>query len=470
MNQPNASVIMEPIIEEKGYFDNLPENLRNTDYGNAMRLLDKFGGRVRWYETEKAWYYWNEDIGWSTENRTTMEGCANTIQGFAEKVVRDLTIEAEMSGKNEDINWAKKSASRAKMNAMIEQAKGHILMKKDDFDQDPWLLNVQNGVIDLRTGVFRERQKSDLLLKRADVFYDPEAKCPIYDQFIDQIMGGNQELITYLDKVLGYCLTGVTSEQVFFIMAGGGANGKSRLINATRKLMGDYAKQTETKTFFVRGTDYISEGIASLNGARFVTAIETEKGKKLDEAVIKLITGEDRVRARFLHQNSFEFQPECKVFLITNYKPQIANNGHGIWRRIRVIPFEVTIPEAKQDKELGIKLERELSGILNRLIEGCLLWQKDGGLGLPEKVKETNEIYRVEADSVGTYLKDCCIIESKAKVPILVLYKHYEEWAKSAGEEVYKSRIFTDKLEEKGFRRASHHGTVRQWEGIRIKD
>ena len=282
-------------------------------------------------------------------------------------------------------------------------------MRPDALDTDPWLLNVENGTLDLRTGQLHRHRPDDLITKVAPVHYDPEAVCPTWDMFLKRIMAGDEALVHYLQKIFGYSLTGVAREQCIFLAYGGGANGKSTAITAVTSVIGAYAQHTPTETLLVKRNDGIPNDVARLHGARLVTAAEAECHRRLAEALVKQLTGGDKIAARFLHGEWFEFTPGFKVVLAVNHKPAIQGTDHAIWRRIRLIPFTVTIPAKEQNKTLSEKLHAGNAGILRWAVDGCLAWQQDG-LDPPSAVSEATAAYRDEMDTVGAFSRNAASV------------------------------------------------------------
>lgn len=267
-------------------------------------------------------------------------------------------------------------------------------------DTHPWLLNVANGTLDLRTGQLRPADRADLLTKAAPVVYAPTATCPQWEAFLDRILGGDKELIRYVQKAASYSLTGLDTEECFFVLHGVGQNGKSTLVETLSALLGtDYAQQATPDLLMQKKQDRHATELAVLRGARLVASVETGQGKRLNESLIKSMTGGDRIRANFMHQETFEFRPEFKVWLSTNHKPVITGTDLGIWQRIRLIPFNVQIPDNERDGAFKTRLRESaaLSGILNWAIEGALLWQQEG-LKPPQAVTEATQAYREEMD------------------------------------------------------------------------
>jgi putative DNA primase/helicase len=336
-----------------------------------------------------------------------------------------------------------------------------------DIDTNPWLFNVQNGTVDLKTGEFREHQHDDMITRIANVEYDEKADCPIWKQFIREIMGCNAELIQFLQIAAGWALTGDTSEQTMFILFGSGANGKSTFLNTLMKLMGDYAIATPTETFMKRSNDQISNDIARLRGTRLVTTVEAEQGKRLSEPLIKQITGNDALTARFLYGEYFDFVPTFKVFMATNHKPLIKGTDHGIWRRIKLIPFTTTIAPENQDKHLDEKLLKEGPGILNWLIEGMQTWTEKG-LIAPKAISKATEEYRGEMDILGNFLKECCVQNPDATIRVREMFKAYQEWCEENNERSCSERFLSLRLKELGLERC-RTAEARYWKGITLK-
>jgi putative DNA primase/helicase len=281
-----------------------------------------------------------------------------------------------------------------------------------------------------------------------------------------------RSLLPFVQKAAGYSLTGDTREQVAFFPWGSGANGKSTFLNAIQGVLGDYAKQTPLETLLLKREGGIPNDLARLHGARFVSAVETESGRRLAEAQLKQMTGGDRLVARFLHQEFFEFVPMFKVWLATNHRPLIRGTDHAIWRRIRLIPFTVRIPDSEQDRELAEKLKAEYPGILRWLAEGCLAWQAEG-LGAPEPARSATEGYRREMDALAPFLAERCFTGTaaplEAKVGKAVLYAEYSAWCANAGETLLSQSDFGKALRDRGF----HDGRTNQeryWEAIALKE
>jgi len=340
-----------------------------------------------------------------------------------------------------------------------------IPIHPDKLDADPWQFNCPNGILDLRKGTLRDHRREDFITKASQVSFDPAAKCPQFLGFLDSIMAKNQSLIPFLQRAIGYALTGDIAEQCFFIFYGHGANGKSTLLEVLRSLVGDYGQQASFTTFLSSDQERVRNDLARLRGARLVTAVEVEEGRRLSEVVVKQVTGGDPITARFLYSENFEFKPQFKLFLACNHKPVIRGTDHAIWRRIRLIPFTVEIPDDQQDKELPLKLRAELPGILTWAVKGCLDWQRDG-LAAPKEVLHATKEYREEMDVLGMFLDECC--DTQGEVLTGHLFGAYKNWAEAQEEYVMSQKLFALKLRERGFTPYARHGN-RYWREISLK-
>lgn len=434
-----------------------------TDVGNGKRLAERHGRDLRFCHPWGKWLVW-DGRRWAKDD--TAEVCRRAKE-TAEAIYDELAGVTDDDVRKAIANHALRSQHDARQRAMINQASSEpgIPVLPKELDADPWLLNVANGTLNLRIGELRPHRREDLITKIIDVEYDPNAKCPTWLAFLDRIMNSNVELIYFLQRAVGYTLTGNTSEQCLFFLHGCGANGKSTLINTIGELMGDYGLQTPTETLMVKRGDSVPNDIARLKGARFVSAVETEEGRRLAEVLVKQLTGGDMITARFLHAEFFEFRPTFKLWLAANHKPVIRGTDNAIWRRIRLIPFNVTIPEAERDKELPEKLKAELPGILAWAVEGCVAWQIEG-LDPPDEVRLATQGYREEMDVLAGFLNDCCIVKSIARVSAGDLYGAYCKWCEANGERPLSQRAFGMRLTERGFTRMRGTGGRFWWEGL----
>lgn len=417
----------------------------NTEMGNAERISYEYGNVIR-HVHEVGWYIW-DNKRWKVDKR-------REIERITSKTLRKLF-------KSEDENdnkWAKVCEKRAVRMNSIKDLASLVPAEREDFDQHPYLFNVQNGIIDLKNGSLLQHDRELMLTKISPVQFENNAQCPSWVAFLESIFkdeNGETDyaLIEFIQKAIGYSLTADISEQVVFFLWGKGKNGKSTFINTVKNLLGDYGKQTNTDTFIKKKNDSgVNNDVARLANTRFVSAVESEEGQQLNESLIKQLTGGEPITARFLRQEFFEFLPEFKVFFVTNHKPIIKGIDEGIWRRIRMIPFTVTIPAEKMDKKLSEKLSLEMPGILNWAIEGCLKWQSDG-LQEPKSIENATSSYKEEMDIVGPFLDETCLINPLARVEAKTLYTVYSNWCAAEGDYPLKNRSFYRMLENKGLRK-----------------
>jgi len=436
-----------------------------TDATNATRLLKEHGKDIRYNEAWKKWIVWTGKI-WK------MDGGA-LIHTKGLEMVRNIYDEllktADFKERIEIERYATLSESVRRREAFIKAASWipALNISTDDLDTDPWLLNINNGTINVLTGEFTEHKQTHMITKMADVDYAPKADCPMWKQFIREIMNYKADVIKYLQTAAGWALTGDISEQTMFILFGSGANGKSTFLNTIMYLLGDYATAASTETFMKKSGDQYLNDIARLRGTRFVTTTEAEQGRRLSEPLIKKITGNDQMTARFLYGEFFNFTPTFKIFMATNHKPVIKGTDHGIWRRIKLIPFTTRIPEEKQDKHLEHKLREEASGILNWLLEGVAFWKREG-LQVPPAILNATDEYRGEMDVIGNFLKERCIIKEGLSIRVRELYKAYSDWCTDNNEHAVSERFFSLRLKEMSFEQG-RTAESRFWSGVGLR-
>ncbi len=437
-----------------------------TDVGNAERLVARHGADLHFCHPWNKWLIWDQ-TRFQIDNRGQI--CLRAIDTVG-TIHGEIIHAVDRNEADEIARWAKSSESKGKIDAMVALAKSQPGVPKmpDELDADPYSLNVLNGTLDLRDGTIRPHDRRDLFTKVAAVEFDPESQCPNWLNFLDRIMAGNARLIRFLQRAIGYSLTGLTSERCLFILWGSGANGKSTLLETIRSLTGDYAVTTPTDTLMVRRTETsASNDLATLKGARFVSASEAEEGRRLAESRIKNLTGGDEITARFLYGEFFEFKPEFKIWLATNHKPIIRGSDEGIWDRIKLIPFEVRIPPEERDPNLRSTLDAERAGILTWAVRGCLEWQRDG-LGAPAEIENANSQYRGEMDVIGAFISDRCELGEYFREASGALYEDYSKWCKECGEHAITQRMFGQRMIERGFEAVRTHGGQRAWSGLRL--
>lgn len=382
------------------------DNYDLNDTGNAHRFVARFGDIIRYNVDNQKWMIWNGKY-WQMD-------VYNNIKNYAELVIEEMKQQvlsmAETNEKKALMNNIKRALSSSGKIAFLKEAEhiSGIPVTNNNFDRDPFMLNCASGVIDLHDGTIRPHDKTFMCSKY--VPYELSNDEPkLWNKFLGEIFASNNELIHYIQKIMGYALSGSTREQCMFILLGDGANGKSILTEVLYEVSGSYSKTSNVDVLLERKNQNGNLGeIARLNGVRNVVMGETKPGDKLNEGLIKTMTsGIEQIVARFLYGNEFEFTPIFKMFMMTNYRPIIRGTDTGIWRRIKIIPFDVTIPDDKQDKDLMNKMQKEYPQILNWLVQGCIMWQKEG-ISNPQLIDESIKQYRSEMDLVQRWIDECC--------------------------------------------------------------
>jgi len=445
-----------------------------TDVENAMLLARDPELKARYVAAWRRWLVWRDGC-WCDDTFGHVAGRARLVA----KLLFDLAKEApDRDAKKRMANHAVSSSSARRLAAMTELASTlpGIITQADEFDLDPWILNVANGVVDLRTGEIREHRQADLMTRQAPVLYDPAARleetCPRWLRFLEEVLP-DAEVRDFVQRAVGYSLTASTAEQVVFLLVGQGSNGKSVFAETLMDLLGSYAIRTPSETLLARRTDGIPNDVAALRGRRLVVASETEDGRRLAEGRLKQLTGGDTISARHMKGEWFTFRPVGKIWLSTNHRPEVRGGDHAIWRRVRLIPFEQRFgPEGDKpaDKDLAAKLADELDGILVWAVRGALAWQRQG-LEPPAAVTRATAEYREDQDTLETFVQDCCLVDDRYSVTSGHLYKTYANWCRDSGEKPESQRAFGLKMAGKGFTKTiSKDGskTVRKYHGLRV--
>jgi putative DNA primase/helicase len=446
-----------------------------TDMGNARRFATQHKDRVR-YVAVWGWVVWDgrrwkqDDTGGAVRlARVTVNRLFDDAQEAAGAVVALMEVAKEAAGAGDEaatasakkaVETAQKKAaalmahairsqSRPRIDALLAlaQSEPEVAARPEDFDNAPWLLNCLNGTLDLRSGKLKPHDPNDMLTKLAGANYCPGAPCPTWAAFLERVQP-DAAIRDFLQRSLGYTLTGQVGEQVFWFLYGTGANGKSVFSGVVGALLGDYAMKVRAEALMLKKQDTIPEEVAAMAGRRFALASELGDGQQLNESLVKDLTGGDRMRARYLHKNSFEFDPQAKVWMYGNHKPLVTGTDTGIWRRPRLVPFAVTIPEAERDPALLDKLLNELDGVLAWAVAGCLAWLRDG-LRTPDAVRMATEEYRTDSDIIGRFLAECTK-SSTDSIGALALYKVYKAWAENEGHKPMSNTAFGRKLSERG--------------------
>lgn len=417
------------------------------DMGNAERFVDLFGENVRYCYTEKKWYFYNS-MRWSVDN-------LGVILRMADKCVEAMKAEAKLYLQADEESGGdmakafekhmKSSRSNKSKKAMLNEIEHHLPILPIQMDRYKMALNTPSGIINLKNGDVKAHNPEYYFTKITSVDCAEAADCPRWLAFLDDIFAGDKDLIRYIQKAVGYSLTGSTAEQCAFFLYGTGRNGKSTFIDVIRDVFGDYAANIQPETIMVKSSqsNAINSDIARLKGARLVTSVEPNEGVRLNEGLLKQLTGDDTVTARKLYSEEFEFKPEFKLWMATNHKPIIRGTDTGIWRRIHMIPFDVQIPEDKVDKNLTHKLKAEMTAIFKWCIDGCLMWQREG-LQMPAAVLKSVREYRREMDVISAFIEDKCTLEGTVQASML--YAAYASWADSNNEYCMSNTKFSTEL------------------------
>jgi len=413
-----------------------------SDLGNAERFASRYHGTIRYITEHKQWMVWKDDR-WTAVND-------HEILAMACQVAKSIYVEAAFLDSAEQTRFALASQNKGRLQAMVDLAISQpgVAISQALLDGKHIFLGVENGVVDLSTGELLPNAPEYLITKYVSAPYSEAAECPIWSGFLNTIFGCDQTLIEYIQKAIGYSLTGKTDEQVLFMLCGAGSNGKTVFIETIRRLLGDHARAMSADTLMSTSYSRQSNDIARLEGARVVTVSEINEGKRFDQERVKKLTGGDRVNARYLYQEDFEFTPCFKVWICTNHKPN-AGDGHAMWRRIHLIPFKVIIPAEQQDRTLLAKLENELPGILNWAVQGCLKYQQEG-LTEPECIKDATNDYRREMDKLQQWLDDMCSMGPSEHERAGTLYESYKIYMIDNGGRPLSSNRFFNKLVERG--------------------
>lgn len=436
------------------------------DTGNAARFTDSFKEIVRYSYVRKNWYFYNGKT-WVLDQEGKVKNLVDEILVKMKKepvfVPDDGDEEAAKKALQKHIKYSR--GSNGKTN-MLKESQHLLPINPESFDRDKHLLNAQNGYLDLSSGHLHDHDKDKFFTKIASIEYTDKIDYPLWLDFLNQIFDGNQDLINYMQRAIGYSLSGSTEEQMMFILHGNGRNGKSVFLDIITEMLGNYTTNIQPQSIMVKQqTNNASPDIAKLAGARLVTTTEPNDGMRFDEGLIKQLTGGDRVTARFLHENEFEFTPQFKLWMATNHKPIIRGTDDGIWRRMAIIPFTVQIPAHKVDKNLKYKLRREMTAILNWAVEGYQEWKRIG-LNEPQVIKNQRQTYRTEMDAVELFIEECCYRKSGEREKAKDLYRAYREWANENNQYSMNSTKFGKEMNNK-FQKIRSNGSW--YVGVKLK-
>ncbi|HDR3117511.1 phage/plasmid primase, P4 family [Pseudomonas aeruginosa] len=431
------------------------ESVWGTEDALALSFTRRYHRDWRYVAAWGRWLVWDGQR-WRTEDTLA-----------ATDLIRSVCRQTAVRADNPKVAAKLASASTVGGVERLARADRRHAATTDEWDADPWLLNTPGGVVDLKTGRMRPHERADRMTKITTA--TPSGDCPTWQQFIDEVTGGDKELQAYLQRMIGYALTGSTQEHALFFLYGTGANGKSVFVNTLATILGDYATNAPMDTFMETRTDRHPTDMAGLRGARFVAAIETEQGKRWAESKLKNLTGGDKIAARFMRQDFFEFFPQFKLFVAGNHKPAIRNIDEAMKRRLHLIPFTITVPPERRDKNLQHKLLAERDGILAWAVQGCLDWQRHGRLDPPQRVVDATEEYFEAEDALGRWLDERCVRTPNAKSLTAELFSDWKVWAEAAGEFTGSQKRFADLLLNRGLDKWRNGMGLRGFQGLGLK-
>ena len=426
-----------------------------TDTGNAHRMCDKFEHIIRYSYNRKKWYYW-DGKKWEIDDSGEVKKLADII---CEDIKKEAFAEQDEKRQIELLKWANRTASSKGKENMIKECQhlDGIPASTDAFDSYTDFLNCQNGIVNLRNGELLSHDSEYMMSKITLCDYDTSNTPPaMWLKFLDDITSGNKELQEYIQKCVGYSLSGSIREQCAYFLYGMGNNGKSTFLDTISDMLGDYSANTQPETIMMKHfNESANSDVARLKSARYVTCEEPTEGVRLNEGLLKQLTGGSKITCRFLYGDEFEYTPEFKIWVATNHKPVIRGTDVGIWRRIKLIPFEVNIPPEKVDKSLKYKLRKEMPQILKWAVDGCIKWQREG-IQEPECVQQAVKEYKNEMDLLTGFIEDAIEIDYTCSDRVLAieLFEMYRKWAKKNNEyEMTSKKFFKEignRLPEKG--------------------
>ena len=440
----------------------------HDDTGNAERLKNHFGSLIRYNFTAKKWLYYDGQI-WTPDNSGRMKTLADeVVKRIKEEkifVSDDVDEEEAIKARQKHIKYSRNTTGK---NNMLKECEHLLPIAPDKMDKDLDIFNIQNGYIDLKTGQLKEHDKTKFFTRISNSEYTDNADAPEWNKFLEDIFLGNQQLIKYIQRAIGYSLSGYTKEQVMFVLYGNGRNGKSVFLDILNEVFGTYAMNIKPDAIMVtKNSSDATPEIAKLDGARLVTTTEPNEGERFDEGLIKQLTGGDRVTARKLYENEFDFTPQFKLWMATNHKPYIRGRDEGIWRRMVIIPFDKQIPLHEIDYDLTKKLKGELSAIMNWCVEGYLEWQRIG-LAEPALIKAQRDSYRTEMDSIQAFIEERCSPHDNATIQAGIFFSMYDEWARENNQHRMSSTKFGREI-SKRFKKEKIKGRM-FYRGISINE
>jgi putative DNA primase/helicase len=455
---PLAPGELEDIARSAARYQSAPDTYAISEIGDAEFFGACNSDTLRFDHRRGLWLLFNGNVWVPQTNGEVSRLALDAIRARQRAAI----------GSPARLRWAVGGESRARQNNLVALAQNlePLADAGDGWDADPWLLGAPNGVVDLRTGKLRPGRPEDRITMRVRAAFDPEAICPLFDKTINEIFENRDEIINYVDKEIGYSLTGDCREESLVMCFGGGGNGKGVLMNTIGHLMGDYADDLPFSAFELHTRTGIPNDIAKIVNKRFVTASESGESVRLNEARVKALTGRDPITARFLHREFFTFQPVAKFWLSTNHKPDIRDNTEGFWRRLHLIPFRASFI-GKEDRGLKDRLRDELPGILARAVRGCLAWQREG-LRPPPEICEATKRYRDDSAPLARFLDECCVVEPTARATFGALFTAYVRWAGRTGGRMGRHE-FSEALHQRFLQNAKNTQRV-EFVGVGVLD
>lgn len=444
----------DEFIEFKG---NIIYDYNWSDVGNAERLISLHGKDIKFNVNSGKWYVWN-GVNWELDNSFKVENLYRTVLRRFQNAIPNINISDDEIATKKQQEKAKSFVLRnetdGKIKSVLNQAKTFKGINFMESDKDDYLFNTPNGTINLRDLSQKKHDRKDLITQCSNYSFNRENdKCPNWIAFLNRIFCGDQELINYVQKAVGYSLTGDMSEQCLFMLWGGGANGKSTFVKALEDIMGTYAATIKGETLMEKnGQDGARGDLARLTNKRVVIASELQEGQVFNEPLLKVLSAGETLPVRFMYQEEFMLKPKFKLWIMTNKKPKVKGNDHGIWRRWRMIPFKYKFTEKEKDPNFyEEKLKPELEGILLWAITGYQMW-KEQGFEAPKEVMEAVEDYKMDMDQVARFIEDCCFIRDDAECTGSAMYDEYLNWCINEGEnyKMTNHKLARD-LKEKGF-------------------
>jgi putative DNA primase/helicase len=436
-----------------------------TDLGNARRLVAAHGHRIRYVPMWRRWLIW-DGTRWADDDTGQVWRCAKHV---ARGMLHSAASAPTADDRDKLIAAAKRAESARGLRAMLELAgtEKTIALAPRDLDADPYLLNVANGTLDLRTGQLHPHNPASHITKVCAAAHRPEAQAPRFAAFLERIQPDPQ-MRAFLGRLLGYGLLGLVTEHVLPIFYGGGGNGKGTLLETVMAVMGSYGSAVDPELLVTTNSTHPT-GVADLFGMRLALAQETDSGRRLAEGTVKRLTGGDTIRARRMHENFWSFDPSHLVIMQTNHKPIITGTDEGIWRRVTLVPFDVQIPESERDGNLRSRLLLEADGILSWLLSGYHDYAEHG-LAAPCTVTAATADYRASSDDLGRFIDECCVVADYFHVTKAALFAAWQRWCETENLRPGTAKKFGSMLIDRGFDPDERdHRAARIWRGIALR-